>query len=318
MTREPVARASRLGAWPDPGPARRARALLLGLMATTASAVIAVPCLLRALRAFTALRPLTAVSPDEALVVLAAALAGLVCLWLSLLFALGTCSLLPGLLGAGGRRLTEHLAPAFCARLTSSLLGAALLTSTPPAALAIASTAGTVAAKAVAADASGGRPNGQTSGAAAGAADLSRQAPEPGWRPHRPAAAPAHDLGSRLLATSPRPGWCAGTEDGAAVVRRGDSLWTIAARHLGPEATAAEVAHEWPRWYAANRHLIGDNPGLILPGQVLVAPDESIPRDAGNTADAGNTGDAADACQAGAGGAPGKTAHPGQRLGARQ
>ena len=304
MTREPVARASRIDAWPDPGPACRARALLLGLITTIGSAVIAVPCLLSALRAFTALRPLTAVSPDEALVVLAAALAGLVCLWLSLLFALGTWSLLPGLLGAGGRRLAEHLAPAFCARLTSSLLGAALLTSTPPAALAIASPVGTVVARGVAADAvAGPGSGGQTSGAAAGAADLSRQAPSPGWRPQRPAAAPARDLGSRLLATSPRPGWCAGAEDGVAVVRRGDSLWTIAARHLGPEATAVEVAHEWPRWYAANRHLIGDDPGLILPGQVLVAPDERIPGDAGN---------------AGVGAAPGNTAHPSQRLGARQ
>lgn len=310
MTREPVPRPSRIDAWPDPGPARRARALLLGLVATIGSAVIAVPCLLSARRAFTALRPLMAVSLDEALVVLAAALAGLVCLWLSLLFALGTCSLLPGLLGAGGRRLAEHLAPAFCARLTSSLLGAALLTSTPPATLAIASPAGTVAAKGVAADALAGRgSDGRTSGAVAGVADLSRQAPSPGWRPQRPAAAPARDLGSQLLATSPRPGWCAGAEDGVAVVRRGDSLWTIAARHLGPDATAAEVAHEWPRWYAANRHLIGDDPGLILPGQVLVAPDDTIPGDAGDAGNAGN---------AGVGAAPGVTAHPTQRLGARQ
>lgn len=317
MTREPVARPSRVGAWPEPAPAHRARALLLGLIATVGSAVIGVPCLLSAWRAFTALRPLTAVSPDEALVVLAAALAGLVCLWLSLLFALGTWSLLPGLLGAGGRRLAEHLAPAFCARLTSSLLGAALLTSTPPAALAIASPVGTVAAKGVTADAlagrgSGGRTSGAVAEVAAGVADLSRQAPSPGWRPQRPAAAPARDLGSRLLATSPRPGWCAGAEDGEAVVRRGDSLWTIAAEHLGPEATAAEVAHEWPRWYAANRHLIGDDPGLILPGQVLVAPDERIPGDAGEAADAGN------ADNAGVGAAPGDAAHPSQRIGARR
>ena len=56
-------------------------------------------------------------------------------------------------------------------------------------------------------------------------------------------------------------------------MRRGDSLWAIAARHLGPGATDAEVAEEWPRWYAANRAVIGPDPDLVLPGQVLRAPE---------------------------------------------
>jgi hypothetical protein len=49
-------------------------------------------------------------------------------------------------------------------------------------------------------------------------------------------------------------------------------LWNIAARHLGPHASAAEIARAWPRWYAANRAVIGIDPGVILPGQVLYAP----------------------------------------------
>ena len=53
---------------------------------------------------------------------------------------------------------------------------------------------------------------------------------------------------------------------------RGDSLWAIAARHLGPQATRRQVAHEWPRWYAANRKVIGPDPNLIRVGQVLTAP----------------------------------------------
>lgn len=57
------------------------------------------------------------------------------------------------------------------------------------------------------------------------------------------------------------------------MVRRGDSLWDIASRHLGAEATATEIAHEWPRWYAANRSRIGDDPDLIVPGQRLVPPE---------------------------------------------
>ncbi|MGW7683576.1 LysM peptidoglycan-binding domain-containing protein [Kribbella sp. NPDC054772] len=56
------------------------------------------------------------------------------------------------------------------------------------------------------------------------------------------------------------------------VVREGDSLWSIAARELGPGATDAAIAARWPAWYAANRHVIGDDPGLILPGQVLRIP----------------------------------------------
>jgi nucleoid-associated protein YgaU len=57
------------------------------------------------------------------------------------------------------------------------------------------------------------------------------------------------------------------------VVRPGDSLWRIAAAHLPPGASPAQVAAAWPVWYAANRATIGADPGLIRPGQVLVAPD---------------------------------------------
>lgn len=56
------------------------------------------------------------------------------------------------------------------------------------------------------------------------------------------------------------------------VVRRGDTLWDLAARHLGPGATSADVAQEWPRWYTANLGVIGPDPDLILPGQQLRVP----------------------------------------------
>jgi len=56
------------------------------------------------------------------------------------------------------------------------------------------------------------------------------------------------------------------------VVRRGDALWDVAARHLGPGASAADIAREWPRWYAANRGVIGADPNLIHAGDVLVPP----------------------------------------------
>lgn len=59
---------------------------------------------------------------------------------------------------------------------------------------------------------------------------------------------------------------------GAVVVRAGDSLWGIAARDLGPGACSAQVAQAWPRWWAANRVLLGDDPGLIHPGDQLAPP----------------------------------------------
>jgi nucleoid-associated protein YgaU len=57
------------------------------------------------------------------------------------------------------------------------------------------------------------------------------------------------------------------------VVHRGDTLWDIVGRALGPAASDLEIAREWPRWYAHNRSVIGDDPDLILPGQVLRRPD---------------------------------------------
>jgi len=56
------------------------------------------------------------------------------------------------------------------------------------------------------------------------------------------------------------------------VVRSGDTLWTLAAEQLGPLATDLEIAEQWPRWFQLNRAVIGDDPSLLLPGQILRAP----------------------------------------------
>ncbi|NEA30960.1 LysM peptidoglycan-binding domain-containing protein [Streptomyces sp. SID13031] len=61
------------------------------------------------------------------------------------------------------------------------------------------------------------------------------------------------------------------------VVKRGDSLWSIAAAELGPHATDEAIAARWPQWYSANRQLIGPDPDLIHPGQVLKPPALSHP-----------------------------------------
>ena len=57
------------------------------------------------------------------------------------------------------------------------------------------------------------------------------------------------------------------------VVAPGDSLWSVAARLLPATASDVEVAALWRRIYAANRVLIGEDPGLIRPGQRLVVPE---------------------------------------------
>ena len=56
-------------------------------------------------------------------------------------------------------------------------------------------------------------------------------------------------------------------------VAPGDSLWSIAARNLGPGAADSAVATEYNRWYAANRDLIGSDPNLIRSGITLQAPE---------------------------------------------
>jgi hypothetical protein len=56
------------------------------------------------------------------------------------------------------------------------------------------------------------------------------------------------------------------------VVRRGDTLWSIAAAHLEPRARNAEIAAEWPRWYAANQRLIGPDPARLDVGLRLRPP----------------------------------------------
>jgi resuscitation-promoting factor RpfA len=90
------------------------------------------------------------------------------------------------------------------------------------------------------------------------------------WTPSAPPApVPIAAPASPLLTGNPRP---AAAVEEHVVVRRGDTLWHIAGRHLGSSASAAEIALEWPRWWHANRNVIGADPDRILPGQLLRPP----------------------------------------------
>jgi nucleoid-associated protein YgaU len=74
------------------------------------------------------------------------------------------------------------------------------------------------------------------------------------------------------------PDWpAAATADvGRHVVLRGECLWQIAADHLrqqtGSPPPDAAIARAVRAWWSANADVIGPNPDLLLPGQVLQPP----------------------------------------------
>lgn len=93
------------------------------------------------------------------------------------------------------------------------------------------------------------------------------QCPCPAISVDRPAEAPP--ISQPPARSKPNPA----AKASAVVVRRGDTLWSIAAHRLGKHATAASIATHWPRWYAANRAVIGANPNLLFAGERLTPPD---------------------------------------------
>jgi hypothetical protein len=58
------------------------------------------------------------------------------------------------------------------------------------------------------------------------------------------------------------------------VVAPGDSLWSISAQWLGPEATTQQIADGVERIYVLNQKQLGSNPNLIFAGQSLLLPSE--------------------------------------------
>ncbi len=101
---------------------------------------------------------------------------------------------------------------------------------------------------------------------------------QPLVQPHRPSgltglALPERTTGD-LMSVAATPRLTSRPTPGAdLVVRAGDSLWTITARLLPPDASAAEVAEGWHRLYRANPARVGTDPDLILPGTRLRVPD---------------------------------------------
>lgn len=62
------------------------------------------------------------------------------------------------------------------------------------------------------------------------------------------------------------------TTTGPHVVQEGDTLWDIAASALPDTASDQQIDAAWPHWYDTNSEVIGTDPNLLRPGQVLRPP----------------------------------------------
>lgn len=223
-------------------------------------------------------------SADSQVAALATYAAWLLLAWLVVAALSSAAAGLPGGAGRIGRGLSNRIAPAVVRRAVEAALGLAITASiaAPSAALAVSSAPGRPA---VTATSLGIREQSRaqlgdrvfTVAATVGTVD---QPPagfdRPGQAP--PVAVPGTQAQARSPESAPiavvlgarraedAPG------DQLAVVHRGDSLWSIAARELGPDAGPAAIDARWRRWYAANRSTIGPDPNLIMPGARLVPP----------------------------------------------
>jgi hypothetical protein len=87
--------------------------------------------------------------------------------------------------------------------------------------------------------------------------------------------APAHaDAGQSGLPPTPVTSMAGAPPTAPAVdVRQGDSLWRLAEAGLPAEASAADIDRQWRAIWRANKHTVGADPDLILPGQHLTIPE---------------------------------------------
>lgn len=233
----------------------------------------------------------------DLLVALIAGLAVLLLAWLWLGVLLEGCALASSSLERAmtgvPRALRPRIASGICAAIVGVTMvgtatGAHAAPTASPAATAMANGAGTFASGASAIPGSvdtttvAGTIATYTSSAIATrttSTSTGASVPTAGWRASAPTVRAIPSPNFRPTGTSGDPTQSSvspSSADGVThVVLRGESLWSIAAAHLGSGASDAEIAAEWPRWFAANRTVIGTDPDVILPGQVLSAPGRS-------------------------------------------
>ncbi|MBT0774126.1 hypothetical protein KIH74_34595 [Kineosporia sp. J2-2] len=224
-------------------------------------------------------------SPDQAFGLIAGGAATGVTVWLLIAMTVSVIAALSTRtrLATPVSRTARRIAPAAVRNAVAALLGVALI-ATPTVAQAATFRPADFAAAAVPHPATN---PGRTSHQAAAHVGTPDDKPgkvlvlrdfSPGWTPERPrpaatAAAVAESQAAIGVATGTPRRVTADRDPGLhVVVHRGDTLWSITARHLGPKATDTEIAQEWPRWFSVNRHLIGADPHRLLPGERLRVP----------------------------------------------
>ena len=192
----------------------------------------------------------------DALVLAAAGLlAWVVWAWGALGLALTAASALPGALGGAARLATQVVLPAGARRGAALVLGLGLGVAAPLTGVAV-----TVMAP----------PAAAAPAATAAPADAVPDWPDRAAPVGAPAPAQVPDWPADLALPA---------TDGTHVVVRGDCLWHIASSWLttraGGPPTDVEVAQAVQAWWAANADVIGPDPDLLLPGQVLRASEGS-------------------------------------------
>jgi nucleoid-associated protein YgaU len=251
-------------------PTVQRRRVVLALGSLLLGYLLAVAALLWGTRGTLAAVGAPGAAEPGAVVALAAALSAWVVLtWLAVVTSAALATAAVAGVGSRAHAVALALAPGTARRIVSAALGLAIVGA--PVAAALPADAGVAGVLAVADWSDHARR--QIDLATAPVPDRPATSVPAGWTPDRPV--PTHRRSAReeaaaRLVTGPSRAERRVADE--VVVRRGDSLWDIAARHLGPAASAADVAVEWPRWHQANRDVIGADPDLLIPGQRLVPP----------------------------------------------
>lgn len=219
---------------------------------------------------------LARVGADRAAITLGAAAVWLTALWLAIGLAAVAMTIAPGRVGHGAAQLARQLLPAVMLRAVAGAAGVSVLIAPVAAGAKAVNVPGTASA-ATTAQLLPGWPTDAGSPPPIRVSWPTDRAPRPASEqppiptpslPVSPAPAPSRSDHVRAADPAPAPS----TLESDVLVRPGDSLWLIAAQRLDPDASDAEIAGAWPGWYAANEHVIGPDPSVIQPGQLLHAP----------------------------------------------
>ncbi|TFV54039.1 hypothetical protein E4P41_20025 [Geodermatophilus sp. DF01-2] len=212
-------------------------------------------------------RAVDTVGAESVLLAGVAALAWAAWLWGVLGLGLTALSALPGAVGALARVAARCVLPASARRAAALALGVGLVTAGPSLA-GCASAPGTLPQAVVTASGQGPVPDWPAAGPEA----------DPPTAPASDRPAPPVPDRPTFATPAPVPDWPA-PAPGHHVVLRGDCLWDIAAgdlaRRTGTPPTDGEVASAVSAWWQTNADVIGPDPDLLLPGQVLRPPPAS-------------------------------------------